>query len=755
MFFRQILSNTKKNRKDNGLFFATLIIAIVAFYTLLSLESQDVMRFLNTIESNAVRKLMLLVPLIYVVSLFFVFFLVYFAYSYQMENRRREFGLYLMLGMKRFRLFLMLICETILNSMLSILAGIPIALLLTESISLATARLVGLGIIGHRLTISLAAVLGTIGGFFLVQLAAMLILSFRFCRMEPAALLRPETETVQHVISKKRGILAFFGGAICLIAAYITGIGLLHTFYFVWALLILVCGTIGTFLLYRGLGAFIGQIVQKRKAAKTGLYTFTGRQIQESVLHQHTSLAVSSLLLLLALACISFGIGMGFGRSGNEVRVSDFSLMGSDKDLETFLTKKDVREMIDVYYPMYLNHLSLDTESSDTDISLSGITAALETVPQSDMRDNIIENIRQKDEWNDVYFISLSSYNALLDSIGEEEIILSEHQVAFFTGMTATQEYMDIWNAALNAGAYVEQITPDGVTTKFDVLPELYYNNIVADRAITLYCALIVPDSLYREWSAFSTGETLDGTAAPDETTINPAESGETATADETAAAGESATGGETVAADRTATAADFGNETTLSDLTPFCWNIRLSENLIKDQGLLPSVLQMDETLAASGLSYDSYLGGIGRTLFYTVASSYLSIYLGVLFLLIANTVLVLKYLIWQKKNRRRYLTLLMLGAERNEISRSMESQIRLYFLLVLSVAVCSSVFAIWSMFTSFMRLPAGVSTQAVIALTAAAFICFIIVELIYIHIVQRKSRREIQSLHITERTAD
>lgn len=719
MFFRQILSNTKKNRKDNGLFFATLLIAIVAFYTLLSLESQDVMRFLKTIEGDAIRKLMLLIPLIYMVSLFFVFFLVYFAYSYQMENRRKEFGLYLMLGMKKTRLFLMLICETILNSILSILVGIPIALLLTESISLATARLVGLGIIGHQFTLSQTAVLGTIGGFFLVQLTAMLILSFRFCRMEPAALLRPETETVQKTVSGKRGVLAFVCGLICLTAAYIMGIRLLRSFRFTLTLLILICGATGTFLLYRGLGAFIGQIIQKRKAKKVGLYTFTGRQIQESVLHQHTSLAVSSLLLLLTLACISFGIGMGVGRGGGEARVCDFSLMGPEDDVTAFVNKKENQAMIDTCYPMYLEHLHLD--DTNTDISLSGMVTALETVPQSSLRDNIIENIGQKDEWNDIYCISQSSYNALLNSIGEDEIVLSKNQIAFYTGMaSSSQDYIDIYDAALKAGAYIEQTTADGVTTRFEVLPKVYYNNIVADRAIFLYCALIVPDDLYFEWLGFSTGETLADTAAPDETTFMVAR----------------------------------GNETAAPD-TPFCWNIRLNEELVKEKGLLPSILQMDEQLAASDLSYDSYLGGIGRKLFYTVAASYLSIYLGVLFLLIANTVLILKYLIWQKKNRRRYLTLLMLGAEREEISHSMGSQIRLYFLLVLSVAVCSSVFAIWSMFTSFVRLPAGASLQIVIALTAAAFICFIIVELIYISIVQRKSRREILSLHITERADD
>lgn len=62
MFFKQIRRNAASNRKDNGLFFGSLIIAIIAFYTLLSIGEQDVMRFLKSVESNAVEKLMLLIP---------------------------------------------------------------------------------------------------------------------------------------------------------------------------------------------------------------------------------------------------------------------------------------------------------------------------------------------------------------------------------------------------------------------------------------------------------------------------------------------------------------------------------------------------------------------------------------------------------------------------------------------------------------------------------------------------------------------
>lgn len=123
------------------------------------------MRFLSKMESDAVQKLMALVPVVYVLSLFFVLFLVYFACKYQMDSRRREFGMYLMLGMRHSRLFAMLFCETLWSSLVSLLIGLPAALFLTEGISLTTAKLVGLGIIGHRFTFSIPAVFWTICGF--------------------------------------------------------------------------------------------------------------------------------------------------------------------------------------------------------------------------------------------------------------------------------------------------------------------------------------------------------------------------------------------------------------------------------------------------------------------------------------------------------------------------------------------------------------------------------------------------------------
>ena len=67
MFLRQVRRNSSRNRRENGLYFASLIVAIVFSYILLSLGEQDVMLFLKEMESDAVRKLLLLIPIVYVI----------------------------------------------------------------------------------------------------------------------------------------------------------------------------------------------------------------------------------------------------------------------------------------------------------------------------------------------------------------------------------------------------------------------------------------------------------------------------------------------------------------------------------------------------------------------------------------------------------------------------------------------------------------------------------------------------------------
>ncbi len=675
MFFKQVRRNAAKNRKGNGLFFGSLVIAIVAFYTLLSLGEQDVMRYLATVESDAVRKLMMLLPVVYVVSLFFVFFLVYFACKYQMDSRRRELGMYLMLGMKRSRMFSMLFCETLWSSVISLVIGIPVALLLTEAISLTTAKVVGLGIIGHRFSLSVGAIGWTVCGFVLVQLLSMVFLCVGLGKAEPAELLRPETGKTQRYTSDGTSVVCFIFGLGLLLTAYYLGIFQMRSLGVGMMFFLLVFGITGTFLLYRGLGGFLGLGIRRKSPNAVGLQTFTARQVQENVLSQHKSLAVASLLLLIALACISYGISMGIGRSADS-RSVDFSLFGSEEEINAVLGTEDIQELIKDEYPLELSHVKEGYYSDqEKAFDTSKLEEALKGIEGSD---NIIENLHIE------YVISESSYNRILKNIGKEELNLGGQKTAIYSSIANHGTFGTIVEAALETGT---SIGIDG--SEYELLPTLYYDNVVADRAITLYMALIVPDTLYKELAKHP---------------------------------------------------------------EPYCRNIHLSDGIVEETGLMQAVQKMDAYLANTGMEYDSYLGGIGRNLFYTVAASYLTIYLGVLFWLIANTVIGLKYLISQRQTRHRYETLVLLGADMRSMEKSVKKQISVYFILVLGVALVSSAAAIFTMFTSFTKLPVGAPVEVVVALSAAALAAFGGIEVLYIYLVKRTASREISRLEITNR---
>ena len=77
MFFKLVLRNSKRSRKENVLFMSSMLISVIAFYVVLSLENQDVIRYLKTLESDAVTKLIAMTGGLYIFTLVVLFFMIY------------------------------------------------------------------------------------------------------------------------------------------------------------------------------------------------------------------------------------------------------------------------------------------------------------------------------------------------------------------------------------------------------------------------------------------------------------------------------------------------------------------------------------------------------------------------------------------------------------------------------------------------------------------------------------------------------
>lgn len=688
MFFDLVTRNSKRSRKENTLFYSSLIISIIAFYIILSLSNQDVMFFLREMESDAVNRLLMMIPLFYGMTLIIMFFLIYFACNYQMECRRHELGLYLVLGMQRSKLFVMLLAEDLRNSVISLLIGLPVGVFLSELISLITAKLVGLGIIGHHFSFSLEALLGTAAGFLLIKLAAFVILSGKISRQEIQSLLSGSPEKSR----KQRPSILYA-------AAFLIGITSLATAYylaitgFAWRqpkemLLTLVLGFLGTLLLFYGLRAVMELISRKQKGNRK-LWIFNFRQLQENVIFQSNKMAISSLLILAALCLFSAGVAVTHFYGTSEQHVLDYTFDNYDaqgneltlEDIRTTLKDHDIDSSFSKLFEMKVGHVHT-TEAFEGVFLMDSVMDKLNAFPESEDKSILLNNLSYADS---PYLIELSSHNELLRLAGLPALSLEENEAAIYMDTEfVTDEQIDILNDILSEHPETQL---DGNTIL--LTEQLQTISIVTDRSITLSFALILPDEAFSYYTQNQYDIYINGV---------------------------------------------------------------LDKETTNETSLMNAIYETNKKLDETGLVYESYLQNMGRQLFYMVAASYITIYLAVIFLIAANTLISVQFLMDQQRTQKRYKTLIRMGATYETLCHSSRKQINWHFGIPTIVAVFSSVFGVRALFTGLLPSRTQGSVLEFMAVSCAMIIVLFVVESTYMSFVKRSSSKYLLTLMVPDR---
>lgn len=682
MFSELVKRNSRRSRRENGLFFASLLIAIIAFYIILSLSHQDVIVFLKTMESDAVNRLLTLVPVLYGLTLFILFFLVYYANRFQLARRQHEFGVYLMLGMQRRKLFGMLLAEDLRSSLIALVIGLPAAVLISELISLVTARLVGLGIVGHRFALSLSAIGWTAVGFLAIKLLASLILSGKIVRQEIGALL---TETPEG--TKKQRPAVVYAAALVLGAALLAGAYTFAILGYAWSSLRYMAGTIalgvaGTLLLFYGLRVIIDRLARRGdRAGKLRVFNF--RQIEETVIHRSGTLAISSLLILAALCC--FGAGVATARSSRaETHTLDYTFRSDGQsldDLRRTLAAGGLDSAFSDIFEMRIGRVRTSTDYQNT-VKFPALQRTVDALPASDERQQLqylLEAVGYP------HLIALSSYNRLLTNAGLPELTLANNEAAV---------YCDSEVSSAEKTALLDRLITDGAAVTIDGAPftltgQVQSVSVVTDRSITISFALIVPDAAFDHYTQGDYDVYLNAVLAP---------------------------------------------------------------SVTEGKSLMRAIADMNGQLDPLGLEYESYLQNLGRELFYIVAASYLTIYLAIIFLVVANTVIGVQFLMGQQKAARRYRTLVRLGAEHGTLCRAAKTQINWYFGLPVGVAAVSSVFGVRALFTGMLTAQAQRGMTDLMITAGAMILLLCVVEWIYMAAVKRSSSKYLLTLMAPER---
>lgn len=177
-----------------------------------------------------------------------------------------------------------------------------------------------------------------------------------------------------------------------------------------------------------------------------------------------------------------------------------------------------------------------------------------------------------------------------------------------------------------------------------------------------------------------------------------------------------------------------------------------LDEDFVQEMGLMNAISEINNQLDRADLnnrkiSYESYLQNMGRSLFYMVAASYITIYLAIIFMVVANTILGVQFLMSQRKSGRRYQTLVRLGADYSVLRKSGRSQVQWFMGLPVAVAALSSLLGVKAIVGGALAGRVGESPNTILLVSAAMILLLLVVEYIYITVVKRSSDRYLLTL--------
>lgn len=247
MLFKLSLTGIKSRFKDYLVLFSGLVMAAAIFYMFEALATNN-----SFIKANSTFSL---APFVFqfgsVLLAIITFVYILYANSFLLSMRKRDYGLFMMLGAKSGKLGQLIFLETVAIGALSLVIGLFVGIGLTA--------LVG-GLLIQRLNTTAAhfnvfylpAMLVTVI-FFLILFVLAALLNQRVLRKTPVlALLKSAAQPIHVQVNPIKTVIQIIFGLACLVVGYIT-MHMIGTLQILGIAVALVTIVLGTYLVFNSL----------------------------------------------------------------------------------------------------------------------------------------------------------------------------------------------------------------------------------------------------------------------------------------------------------------------------------------------------------------------------------------------------------------------------------------------------------------------------------------------------------------------
>ena len=481
MYSKIAINNVKKRFKDYTIYFLTIAFAVCIFYSFNSIESQKALLDMN---KNQAEYMSLVTTLISYVSVFVSFILgglILYANNFLIKKRKKELGIYMTLGMSKRKISKILLSETLIVGVLSLIAGLLLGLVVSQGLSLFTAKLFDVGMTEFKFIISSSAILKTVLYFALIFGVLMIfntriIAKYKLIDMLTAARKSEDIKIKNPIISS----IIFISGIIILGTAYylVTKSGLNPDK--LGFKLSIVFGIIGTAGFFYGIAGFLLGVIQRSKNIYLKkLNIFVTRQISSKVNTNFVSMIVISLMLFITIVLLSTGLSFKSALEKGIVVPFDASVKLFTDEENKYKSMEDVFKAINYDFngkePIFINGYIID-----------GIDANMI------LKDYAVGEFKKsldngKHRWEYIDAIKISDYNKIRSLYGEEPLSINDNEILVTSNFTEAKD--SVKNFIKNS----PQVSIAGKEYKVankEYLNEAVYNSELADNVLTI----IVPD---------------------------------------------------------------------------------------------------------------------------------------------------------------------------------------------------------------------------------------------------------------------
>ena len=124
MLFKISFNNMKKSIKDYGIYFLTLVLGVAIFYMFNSLDSQQAMLQVSQSQKEIIKLMIGMLSYISVFVAVVIGLLIVYANNFLINRRKKEFGIYMLLGMGKRQISRIILMETIFIGVISLAVGL-------------------------------------------------------------------------------------------------------------------------------------------------------------------------------------------------------------------------------------------------------------------------------------------------------------------------------------------------------------------------------------------------------------------------------------------------------------------------------------------------------------------------------------------------------------------------------------------------------------------------------------------------------